>query len=462
MRRYLGIIITITIVLVVLIGLNAISLLNVEQKQDSETDPQRSSYNAGPTGTRAFYQLLEESGYRVARWRDRFDALESKAEGAALIVVGPFELWESLSAPEAEALQAWIAGGGQTLIISRSPEAQFGDQAISTKITSKADFSETNLDRLIDERSDVLIVQPTELTRHLGKLAISHLATRMKFDPARKNSAQPGGLHLPQAEQTSSEQEAKATPESTPARQTARQDEGQNSADEAGEMKVELAAPVIHLGDADGAVLADFAYGAGRVIFLSDPFVIANNGIGRGSNLQLALNLIHALGGRERPIFFDEYHHGYRSESHPLVSYFRGTPLPWVLGQLLAVALIIAYSAGRRFARPLPLPQVDRHSPLEFVGSMANLQQGAAARDLALENIYPRFKAQLCRALGVSVRARPEGVAAGLSRRRLKVSASELEQTLSESERALAGEPLDDHRLIALVSSLRRISAQLK
>jgi hypothetical protein len=209
-------------------------------------------------------------------------------------------------------------------------------------------------------------------------------------------------------------------------------------------------------------VLADFDYGAGRVIFLSDPFVVANNGILRGANLTLALNLVEALGGRGRRILFDEYHHGYRSESNPLIAYFQGTSAPWLLGQALALAALVVYSLGRRFARPLPLPQVDRHSPLEFVGSMANLQQAAAARDLALENIYPRFKAQLCRALGVSVRARPEEVVAGLGRRRLKVRPEELRETLMLSERALAGEPLDDHRLVALVSSMRRIAAQLK
>lgn len=176
----------------------------------------------------------------------------------------------------------------------------------------------------------------------------------------------------------------------------------------------------------------------------------------------LALNLVQALGGRHRRIFFDEYHHGYYSESNPLLVYFSGTSVPWVLGQALLLAALIAYSYGRRFARPLPLPQVDRHSPLEFVGSMANLQQVAHARDLALENIYPRFKARLCRALGVSVRAQPEEIAAHLNRRRLGLSETELYQTLVASERALAGEQLDDQRLISLVSAMRRISAQLR
>ena len=70
MRRYLGIIVTIVIVLAVLVGLNALSFVKLEPPAENERKPLRSSYNAGPTGTRAFYQLLEESGYQVTRWRE--------------------------------------------------------------------------------------------------------------------------------------------------------------------------------------------------------------------------------------------------------------------------------------------------------------------------------------------------------------------------------------------------------
>ncbi|MGH9938281.1 MAG: hypothetical protein ACREAM_18715, partial [Blastocatellia bacterium] len=223
-----------------------------------------------------------------------------------------------------------------------------------------------------------------------------------------------------------------------------------------------LYAPVIHLGDKDGAALADFTYGKGRVIFLSDPFVVANNGVARGANLTLALNVFRSMGAPNRKIFFDEFHHGYRNEGNPLVNYFRGTPAPWLLLQGLGLSLLILYTYGRRFARALPLPQVDRHSPLEFVGSMANLQQAAQARELALENIYPRFKADLCRRLGLSSRARKDEIIDSARRRWAPISEIELRQTLSDAELALAGEHIDDARLVTLVSRMRRIISQMK
>ncbi len=437
MRRYFGIILTVVIAFAVLIGLNAVESLSVERQPESESNPWRSSYNSGPTGTRAFYQWLEESGYRVARWRENYQALKQKAPNATLVVAGPFEL--PVNEAEARALREWIAAGGRLLLISRTPQDQFGDKSINVKYPSFVATAQTTPEQLVDQHSDLLIAQPTELTRQIRGLAVSQLATRLRFQPPQ------------------------------PASQTLQEGAGSSVGDTADETSATVAvraaaltAPVIHLGDSEGAVLADFDYGAGRVVFISDPFVIANNGIARGANLTLAFNLIQALGGRERRIYFDEYHHGYRSESNPLVSYFRGTPLPWLFAQGLILAALIFYSQGRRFARPLPLPRLSRHSPLEFVGSMANLEQLARARDLAIEIIYPRFKAQLCRALGVSVRARPEEIVASLHRRKLKVTEIELYQTLSGCERVLAGEAIDDHRLISLVSAMRRICAQLR
>lgn len=453
MRRYLGIIISVVLALAVIIGLSAAGNFEFDRPKESELEPIRSSYNPGPTGTRAFYQLLEEAGTPVARWRDTFDALAGKAGQATLVIVGPFQRESWLPNKEASALQKWIAEGGNALIVSRFPQAEFGDPMVQAKITAKNPNWYAPPDMLVDPQGDELISQPTELTENLRDLSVSMLAARMKFEP-------------PDVEEDEEESES-ATPTPTP---TPTPSPTATPADKAGQADADaepfLYAPVVHLGDKDGAVLADFQYGKGRIVFLSDPFVIANNGIARGGNLTLALNLVRALTANEsgppRKIFFDEYHHGYRAQSNPLVTYLRGTPAPWLLVQALLLSLMVVYSFGKRFARPLPLPQVDRHSPLEFVGSMANLQQVARARDLALENIYPRFKAQICRRLGLSSSARTDEIVASLRRRRLPISEIELRQTLSDAEVVLAGEKIDDAQLVNLIARMRRIAGQIK
>lgn len=452
MRRYLGIIISIALALGALIALSAAGNLDFDRPPENEREPNRSSYNSGPTGTRAFYQLLEESGASVARLREDFKSLNfsaTKPAEAMLVVVGPFTPNFDIPYEEAAALQKWIASGGNALIVSRYPISQFGDPMIQSRIQNKNPPWTAPVETLIDPGSDELIVQPTELTRNLRGLELTTLAARIKFE-------------LPDIEEDEEEPSSPpppaATTEPTPAAQAEQPDEEQ--------CDPFLYAPVIHLGDKDGAVLADFRYCKGRLIFLSDPFVIANNGIARGANLTLAMNLVRALSKGEneqrRKILFDEFHHGYRSQINPLVNYVRGTPAPWLLLQGVLLSLLIVYSAGKRFARPLPMPQMDRHSPLEFVDSMASLQQAARARDLALENIYPRFKTTLCRRLGLSSRAKTDDIIARLRRRNLPIDEIEVRQTLSDAEVTLAGEKIDDAQLVKLVGKMRHILARLK
>jgi len=377
----------------------------------------RSSYNAGPTGTRAWYQFLEESGATVARWRESYRTLQRRGTKGILIVIGPFPD-HPISPSESDALRSWITTGGDVIIISRTPRIQFDDPRILLRSDQPPQVDD---DDIVDERSQSLISQPTELTRGVEDLVVSKLAGRMRFN------------NLPPSEQ---ERHTIATQP--------------------------LQGPVVHIGDDAGAVLADFSLEKGRVLLLSDPFVVSNTGLARGSNLTLALNMLHALGAPKSPILFDEFHHGYQNETNPLLAYLRGTPAVWVLAQGFLLAALLFFSWGKRYGRPLPLPTIDRHSPLEFVSSMANLKQVSQARDLAIENIYPRFKARMARLLGLRVKAIPGEFASAVARRRTSVSPDEMRRTIEESEAILAGHPVDDHRLVDLVASMRRIASKLQ
>ena len=433
MVRYLWITLTGILIIALLIGLSAAGTIELDRPEESEMKPIRSSFSTGPTGTRAFYQLLEESGKPVARFLDSYHTLDEKAGNSLLVIVGPFKNSRALPDEEAQSLQQWIAQGGNVLIVSRDPYAQFRDPYIHAGLPPEHPPLNAPPENLVDPRSDDFIVQPTELTKDLKGLAISTLGTRMKFyPPAPEPSPVP-------------------TPIEPPVPEEKQEDDSADS----------LESPVVHLGDEEGAILADFEYGEGRLVFLSDPFVIANNGIARGANLRLALNLINALSADKGTILFDEYHHGYQSQSNPLVNYFRGTPMVWLLLQGTLLCILIIYTYGRRFARPLPLPQIDRNSPLEFVGSMANLQQVARARDLAMENIYPRFRSQICRRLGISARASTPEIIAALRHRHLPISEIDFRQALSDGEMVMKGEQIDDPHLVTIVRRMRQVSVVL-
>jgi hypothetical protein len=218
------------------------------------------------------------------------------------------------------------------------------------------------------------------------------------------------------------------------------------------------AAPVAHLEDHRGALLVDYPHGAGRIIILSDPFIVATNGINLRDNLQLALNIVTSGGG---VIAFDEYHQGHAATRNQLIAYFAGTPILWMLAQGGLLVLVILWTRGRRFARPLPVARVDRRSSLEFVASMAELQQRARAYDLAIENIYTRLRRVLVRYAGLGHNSSRSEIAARVAARSEKLKAERLETLMRECEDAINGAPLDSRKALELVRQLRMVERVL-
>lgn len=217
---------------------------------------------------------------------------------------------------------------------------------------------------------------------------------------------------------------------------------------------------VYHIGDEQGALLADTKAGQGRIVLLTDPYVIANNGIKDADNVILALNLFAA--GPQGKIAFDEYHHGYGSSitRGGVMSYFRGTPVPWMMAQAGLIAALVVYTYGRRFARPVPLKRERRTTNLEFVSSMANITRLARASDLAIQNIYSEFRKRLCRFSGLPARVDNAKLASATARR-AKLDESEIVRLLTRCEEVARGEEVSDAELLKLVSRIREIESQL-
>src|SRR5262249_5155519 len=219
----------------------------------------------------------------------------------------------------------------------------------------------------------------------------------------------------------------------------------------------ESAAPVVSLANDRGALLIDYAHGKGRVVVLADPYIVANNGINRADNLELAINVIRGDGGLAA---FDEFHQGRASTHNALIQYFEGTPVLAICGQLALIGLAIVWSRGTRFARPLPRPQVDRRSSLEFVASMAELQQRTKAHDLALENIYSRVRRVLARYAGLNFNSSRGEIAKRVASRS-KLNQKELESLMRSCEDTINGAPTNAKDTLRLVRRLRQIETKL-
>lgn len=488
MKSRLPIFVTFALMIALLIGLNLASFTEVERPLDAETAPNRSTTNAGATGTRALYELLRAKGASVVRWQEPTKKLvaapSEQAEQSAATRPRTFVIIGDTRAPieekDTEEILRWAYDGGRLVIIDRTPNIKLLPQLENFYVTSSQTERPNGATKPSDAEAmthgvaQLAPVQPTLLTRDVERIAASRFA---------------GSLHVSQSSQSSEtdeyeeedsdESDAPPAPRSDPRRKTSEANGTTStsvatqrtrsqtvepppmiapSSTSGAQTSEHSVAPVVHFADKRGALLVDYDYGRGRIVVLSDPFIVANTGINRADNVQLALNLFGNLDNNL--IAFDEYHQGFRAGGNQLINYFRGTPVLLMLAQFALIVLVILWTRGRRFARALPAAHVDRRSKLEFITSMAELQQRARAYDLAVENIYTRTRRALARLAGKNADASASEIAGALDRR-AELSKVELENLMTTCEDTIAGAPTSARESLELARRLRRVEQQL-
>ncbi|HZB46245.1 MAG TPA: DUF4350 domain-containing protein [Pyrinomonadaceae bacterium] len=474
MRGRLAIFITVALMLVILVALNAASYVRVENEVLSEFNPDRSTFNADATGTRAFYTFLEQSGHQVSRWgRPPSALLDGASAPANFVVVGKTRV--DVESEDAEAILKWVEGGGRLVIIDRVPPASLvpaaGGWHVSAEITEYPgpEVRPDNTETMTRGVPLITPAQPTWLVRDVAQVTRSRFAGRLHIYPfiaAPQTVGVSGPAPTPSIDDDEpwfEEEQPPPPPKPAPSPVVVVSDDAAEDEDEDAEETsetVESPAPVEHLADGregTGSLLIDYPYGRGRVVILSDPFIVSNGGVKLADNLQLAANVVAGAGG---PIAFDEYHHGHGATENPVFAYFAGTPVLWIFAQAGLIVLAALWTRGRRFARPLPAPHVDRRSKLEFVASMAELQERARAYDLAVENVYARTRRALARYAGLQPHA-PHAQLAERVAARSGRDARQLAALFADCENAIAGAPTSARKAVALVRSLRELERDL-
>jgi hypothetical protein len=206
---------------------------------------------------------------------------------------------------------------------------------------------------------------------------------------------------------------------------------------------------------ADGDVVAGvWRRGEGRVVAWADPAPLLNRALRESGAALLFARTAAEAATPEAPLAFDEYHHGFRGDGHPVratLRFLAETRPGHAALQLLAMGLGALVLAGTRFGAPMPTPAPRRRSPLEHVDALAELYRRAGARG----NARRLLLAQLARRLG----------------RRPPQSTGDEEHTL---EKLLAGLPADRawtdavreawrrDDLVALATAIDRLVIEVK
>jgi len=119
-----------------------------------------------------------------------------------------------------------------------------------------------------------------------------------------------------------------------------------------------------------------------------------------------------------------------------------------------AVALFLLYLYwGRRFGRPVPLPDGDRGASVQYISSMANIFRQGRARNIALGNIYEGFWRRLTAGLGVPAGIGTEEIIR-LYRQRSSIDSKRLEHILQTASRLAGKDDIPEAELFSLVQDM--------
>ncbi|MEO6589787.1 MAG: DUF4350 domain-containing protein [Pyrinomonadaceae bacterium] len=485
------------VIIGLLIGLNAASLSQKEKEADREIFPNRSTYNTGATGTRAFYDLLSETGRKVTRWQEPPSKLSNQNQNTPSVFVIIGQTRREISDTDAQNILDWTADGGTLVLIDRAPVKdlvtstanwQMSLSYPSESLTSEIDPANSN--QMTDKTNAAKPVQPSIFTSQINAVQPSRFAGTVNFERYAdaeikiEKIAEPPKVgeifsepdsNLPKIEERFFQANSNSQisddnrksfklqiPQVKPPPPKPAPTGGKNkpveSVDAENTDEIKQTAPVVHLSNGEKNILVDVPYGSGRIIFLSDPFIVSNGGINLVDNAQIGINTVSSNGGI---IAFDEYHQGFGVNDNRLFQYFAGTPVFPIIGQIILLVGLIFFSQSRRFARPLPADEPNRLSKLEYVAAMAELQQRTKGYDLAIENIYTEFRRRASRLLGVDNQSTSSKDFAKLLSERSNCDELKIYNLVRNCEDIMHGEATNKKTVLKLTGELRGIEEKL-
>lgn len=445
MKQKLLVFLFLIVMAALLVGLNAASYTQKQKTPDSESAPNRSTFNNGATGTQAFYSLLAETGRKVARWQESPAALVTAKANKPAVFVVTGTLRREFTPPEIEDLLRWVSEGGRLVLIDRDPPEKLVTTTANWKIIIEGDegFDIYNADttdqkEMTRDTPAVKPVQPSVFTQNVNAVQPSRFAASIGFE--RFDDSQPRSKRLTRI----------TAPAPPPPKQV--------SVSGSSVEPPSQSAPVVQFGSGKKNLVVDAPYGIGRIVYLGDPYVVSNGGIALVDNAQLAINLVAA---GDRIIAFDEYHQGYGSDNNRFLQFFAGTPVVAIFLQTVVLIAFVFFSQSRRFARAVPEPEPDRLSKLEYVSAMAELQSRSKAFDLAIENIYNDFRRRVARYFGLDNFTAKSSEIAAMIAERGSLDRSQIEDTLFKCEEIIRGEPTNKREVVRLTNALRSLEQML-
>ena len=195
-------------------------------------------------------------------------------------------------------------------------------------------------------------------------------------------------------------------------------------------------------------VVVTYSVGKGTVVWWASASPLENGTIEQAGNLNLLLN---SIGPRATThVIWDETLHG---ASPSLLSWTKGTVLPYVWWQFGLAALLLIFSFSRRSGALRPDPVVRRAAPLEFAQSLGSLYEKARAANVAVTVAYQNFRLRLEKKAGIAMQATAEQAAETVLRRYPRNP--EIARVIQAAARVSDESRLSEHDALKLVQALQ-------
>jgi hypothetical protein len=159
------------------------------------------------------------------------------------------------------------------------------------------------------------------------------------------------------------------------------------------------------LEDEFGAIVWQENIDRGKVIYANTPYLAANAYQEIPGNYEFLANLVSE---GDRPIFIDEYSHGYkdsevieREQQQTLVKYFLQTPVFPAFVQGILLILVLIWAKNRRLGQLNRLSTPGVENSKAYIQALAGVLQKAGRRDFIVEVVGKEEQLQLQKALGL-------------------------------------------------------------
>ncbi len=159
------------------------------------------------------------------------------------------------------------------------------------------------------------------------------------------------------------------------------------------------------LRDDFGAAVWREPLGRGQIVYVVTPHLAANAYQAAAGNFPFLAQLVSA---DDRPVWVDEYLHGYRDPdvlveegSRDPLSYLAKTPLLPVAAQMGVLLLVILWGQNRRLGAPLALIPPAKDNSGAYIEALAQVLHKANSSEFVLDLVGKEEQLRLQRALGL-------------------------------------------------------------